>query len=166
MYRVSPLTYIVGGVASTALSGQAVHCSTTEIQVFNPAAGQTCGAYLGPYLTQAPGQLLNPAATSQCQYCTLSSADQFLAMSEISWSQRWRNFGIVWAYIAFNMAMAMALYYAFKVKQWSWANRKKPLRKVFYWLMQAGYYVRALLVGYFETSPSPRLKDGANHQLL
>lgn len=166
MYRVSPLTYIVGGVAATGLHGLPVQCSTSEIQVFDPVTGQTCGAYLQPYLTQALGQLLNPAATSQCQYCTLSNSDQFLAMSEISWSQRWRDFGIVWAYIVFNMIMAMVLYYTFRVKKWSWANRKKPLRKVFYWLMRAGYCVRALLVGYFEKSQSPSGKDAANHHLL
>jgi ABC-type multidrug transport system permease subunit len=162
MYRVSPLTYIVSGVASTGLSGRPVQCSTSEIQVFDPLSGLTCGAYLLPYLTQAPGQLLNPGATSQCQYCPLSTADQFLAMSEISWGTRWRNFGIVWAYIIFNMTMAMALYYTLRVKKWSWANR--PSRLVLYWLMQAGHYARALLVGYFEKSPSG--KDGEHHRLL
>jgi ATP-binding cassette subfamily G (WHITE) protein 2 (PDR) len=164
MYRVSPLTYIVSGVASTGLSGRPVQCSTSEIQVFDPLSGLSCGAYLQPYLTQAPGQLLNPAATSQCQYCPLSNADQFLAMSEISWSTRWRNFGVVWAYIIFNTIMAMILYYIYRVKKWSWANRPKPVRKVLYWLIKAGYYVRALLVGYFENSPSG--KDGEQHRLL
>jgi ATP-binding cassette subfamily G (WHITE) protein 2 (PDR) len=154
MYRVSPLTYIVSGIAATGLHGLPVQCSSSEIQVFNPLSDLTCGAYLQAYLTQAPGQLLNPAAVSQCQYCPLSNADQFLAMSEISWSTRWRNFGIVWAYIVFNMIVAMLFYYIFKVKNWRWANRPKPLRKVFYWLMEAGYYARALLVGYFEKSPA------------
>jgi ABC-type multidrug transport system permease subunit/ABC-type multidrug transport system ATPase subunit len=161
MYRVSPLTYIVSGVASSGLSGRPVQCSTGEIQVFDPSSGLTCGAYLQPYLTQAPGQLLNPGATSQCQYCPLSTADQFLAMSEISWSTRWRNFGIVWAYIIFNTVMTMALYYAFRVKKWSWASRPKVLHWLMHWLMQAGYYARALLVGYFGKSPIG--KDGGHH---
>jgi ATP-binding cassette subfamily G (WHITE) protein 2 (PDR) len=160
MYRVSPLTYIVSGVASGGLSGRPVQCSTSEIQVFDPSSGLTCGAYLQPFLTQAPGQLLNPGATSQCQYCPLSTADQFLAMSEISWSTRWRNFGIVWAYIIFNTVMTMALYYAFRVTKWSWASRPKVL----HWLlMKAGYYVRALLVGYFGKSP---VDKGGEHHLF
>jgi len=127
-------------------------------------SGLTCGAYLQPYLAGAPGQLLNPTATSQCQYCQLSNADQFLASSAISWSTRWRNFGIGWAYVVFNVAMAMVLYYNFRVNNWTWANRRKPLRRVFYWLKEAGYYIRGLLVGYFETTPPE--KERLNQSLF
>lgn len=163
MYRVSPLTYIVDGIAATGLFGRPIQCSTSEIHVFAPPSGQTCGNYLQNYLTQASGQLLNPASTSHCQYCPLSNANQFLAISGISWSTRWRNVGIMWVYIAFNVTMAMALYYAFRVKNWSWASRKRPLLTALYWFQQAGYYTRALLVGYFEKSPTT--KEGANFKL-
>lgn len=123
MYRVSPLTYIVDGIAATGLHGNTVQCSASEIQIFDPPDIMTCGAYLETYLSKALGQLLNPLATKQCQYCPLSNADQMLALSGISWSTRWRNFGIIWAYIVFNIFMAMVLYYAFRVKDWSSTNR-------------------------------------------
>ncbi|KAH7142524.1 ABC-2 type transporter-domain-containing protein [Fusarium sp. MPI-SDFR-AT-0072] len=69
MYRVSPMTYLVGGVAVSGLSGDAIICSQAELAVFQPPAGETCGAYMQPYLEQAaPGTLLNPDATASCSY--------------------------------------------------------------------------------------------------
>lgn len=83
MYRVSPLTYLVAGMTSTGLHGRPIECSPSEMNVFNPPAGQTCGEYLAQYLANAPGQLANPSATQACQYCPLSNADQYLAVSDI-----------------------------------------------------------------------------------
>ena len=118
MYRVSPLTYWVGGIAGTMLHGRQVECSDSESSIFDPPAGQSCQQYLAPYLgAGAPGTLQNPDATSQCRYCALSNADQFLAGSGISWDDRWRNFGIMWAYVVFNLLGAVALYYFFRVRK-------------------------------------------------
>lgn len=83
MYRVSPFTYWVSGIAATQLSGREIVCSATEVSVFDPPAGQSCQQYLAPYLTQAPGRLQNPAAMEACRYCSLSNSDQFLAGSDI-----------------------------------------------------------------------------------
>jgi ABC-type multidrug transport system permease subunit len=122
MYRVSPFTYWVGGIAATELHGRPIECADRETLRFPPPSGQTCGEYMAPYLQQAPGQLQNPQDTVECRYCSLSVADQFLAGSNIYWSERWRNYGIVWAYVVFNFFMAVLLYYVFRVKKW---NRKK-----------------------------------------
>lgn len=126
MYRLSPLTYIVGGIAATGLHGRPVQCSVSELSVFNPPTGQTCGVYLEPYLATAPGQLYNPDATSQCQYCSFSNSDQILSVSQIFWDERWQNFGIVWAYIFFNALMAMFLYFLFRVKKWRGPSNGNP----------------------------------------
>lgn len=117
MYRVSPFTYWIGGIVSTALHGREITCSERETSIFDPPAGETCEEYLRPFLAQAPGKLQNPGDTSQCRYCTLSTADQYLAGSEIYWSQRWRNYGIFWAFIVFNIFMAIVLYYVFRVRK-------------------------------------------------
>ncbi|GIZ45746.1 hypothetical protein CKM354_000889900 [Cercospora kikuchii] len=118
MYRVSPLTYWVGGIVATVLYEHEVHCAPDELSIFDPPPGQTCGEYLEPYLAQVPGQLVNPSAAAGCRYCGLSTADQLLAASEISWTHKWRNFGLVWAYVMFNIAMATLLYYMCRVKRW------------------------------------------------
>jgi ABC-type multidrug transport system permease subunit len=119
MYRVSPFTYWIAGIVSTQLHGREVTCSASETSVFDPPSGQNCGDYLAPYLKMAPGQLQNPNDTSRCRYCSLSNADQFMAGSNIFWSERWRNFGIVWAYVFFNFFIAVLTYYLFRVRKWN-----------------------------------------------
>lgn len=83
MYRVSPLTYLVAGITATGLHGRAIECARAELSVFNPPSGMTCGDYLGSFLQSSPGQLYNPSATQNCQYCQLRNADQYLAASNI-----------------------------------------------------------------------------------
>jgi hypothetical protein len=120
MYRVSPFTYWVAAMAAAMLHGRQVICSDTEISVFQPPSGQTCGAYLEPYLSGgAPGYLQNPQATSDCGYCSIQVADTFLASVGISWSNRWRNFGLVWVYVFFNICVAVFAYWFFRVRTWS-----------------------------------------------
>ncbi|TQN68488.1 ZEB2-regulated ABC transporter 1, partial [Colletotrichum shisoi] len=125
MYRASPFTYWVAGIVGTQLHDRPVTCSATETSVFDPPANQTCGEYLADYLRTAPGQLQNPDATAQCRYCSLSNADQYLAGSNIFYDDRWRNFGIVWAFIVFNIFIAVISYYLVRVKKWNTGASKK-----------------------------------------
>lgn len=124
MYRASPFTYWVGSIAATQMHGREIQCSDTEISIFNPPTGVTCGEYLNEYLTVAPGYLNNPEATESCSYCSLSTADQYLSSVHMTWDERWRNFGIFWVYIVFDVFAAIALYYCFRVKKWNWSFGK------------------------------------------
>ncbi|KAL4861602.1 hypothetical protein BDV12DRAFT_203849 [Aspergillus spectabilis] len=130
MYRVSPFTYWIGGMAGTQVHNRQVVCSTSELSIFNPPSGQTCMQYLQDYATAAGGQILNPDATSDCNYCPLTVADQSLAGSGIYYSQRWRNFGIMWAFITFNIFMAVTMYYLLRVKKWNSASMKESFKKL------------------------------------
>lgn len=123
LYRVSPLTYIVAAITGTALHGRQINCEPDELAVFQPAPDangtpQTCASYLETFLTTAPGRLLNPESMQECEYCPLRNGDQFLASYDVQYSQRWRSFGIVWGFIAFNVCATFALYWLFRVKQW------------------------------------------------
>jgi ATP-binding cassette, subfamily G (WHITE), member 2, PDR len=122
MWRVSPLTYFVQGITGTAMSGRLITCTSDELGVFNPPSNQTCGAYLSPFLSTAPGVLRNPSATANCSYCPLRSTDQFLATRDIYYKNRWRNAGLLWAYIIFNIIATAVFYFAFRVKRWSIAH--------------------------------------------
>ncbi|KAJ9137096.1 Abc transporter [Pleurostoma richardsiae] len=124
MYRVSPFTYWISGVISTQVHDRVITCSSRETSIFDPPPGYTCGQYMDPYLQLAPGRLQNPDATSDCRYCQLSVADQYLASSQIYWSDRWRNFGLLWAYVVFNIFVAILTYYIFRVKRWSLSGFK------------------------------------------
>lgn len=132
MYRVSPLTYLVSALASTGLSGRQVVCAQNELAIMNPPQGLSCGDYLGPYAKVAGGKVYNPDATSLCEYCTMRVADQFLAGSSISYSTRWRDYGIVFAYIVFNIFMAVLLYYLIRVRKGS----GKTMSERFGWVLK------------------------------
>lgn len=97
------------------LSGRQVTCSSTEVSIFDPPAGQTCGDYMAGYVSAAGGVVQNPGATSACRYCSLTNGDQFLAGVSIFYSERWRNFGIIFAFIAFNIFLAVLTYWLFRV---------------------------------------------------
>jgi ATP-binding cassette subfamily G (WHITE) protein 2 (PDR) len=99
-----------------------------------PPSGQTCGAYLQPYASAAGGQIYNPNSTADCQYCPISNADQFLSSVAISYTTRWRDYGIGFAYIVFNIFMAVLLYYLIRVRKSSgksMGEKFAPLLKLF-----------------------------------
>ncbi|PYI12315.1 hypothetical protein BO78DRAFT_465515 [Aspergillus sclerotiicarbonarius CBS 121057] len=118
MYRVSPFTYFVSGITATQLHNRPVNCSDTERSIFNPPLGLFCGEYLYEFLETAPGTLLNPFATRNCEYCPFSVADQFLAQREYRWDQRWMAFGVGWLYVGFNLGVAVLVYYLFWRRGW------------------------------------------------
>lgn len=118
MYRVSPFTYWISAMTSTMLHGRTVSCTSTETTVFNPPSGQTCGEYYSSYLNESgvSGTLQNPLDTTSCRYCSITLADDYLSGSEIYWDDRWRNFGFLWVYIIFNIAVAAGAYWFFRVR--------------------------------------------------
>ena len=153
MYRISPLTYLVDGIAATGMHGRNVTCAANELSRFNPPVGQTCQTYLAAFLKTAPGRLMNPTATTQCEYCPVSTSDQFLSGVAISWDSRWRNYGIGFAYTVFNIAMAVLLYWSFRVAKWDAASIKKGPSKLLARAKSVGYWVRSMLVRHPGTVP-------------
>lgn len=115
MYRLSPFTYLVSGMLSTALSGAEVTCSSIEVLTINPPDKQTCADYLNAFALQTGGYIENPDATSACSYCSMRYTDTFLASVFSSWDDAWRNFGIMWAYLVFNIAVALGIYWLARV---------------------------------------------------
>jgi ATP-binding cassette, subfamily G (WHITE), member 2, PDR len=131
MYRVSPFTYIIGAMLSTGLANHEVKCSELELLQFNPANNQTCGDYMIPYRSLAGGMLYNPDATSGCQFCTLANTNVFLESVDISYDHRWRDVGILWGYIGFNLFAAFFAYWLLRVpKKGTWAKLSDILAKV------------------------------------
>ncbi|KAE8394416.1 ABC-2 type transporter-domain-containing protein [Aspergillus alliaceus] len=131
MYYLSPATYLVSGVMSTSLSGSKVTCATNELLHIRPLKNMTCGEYMSEFISHAGGYLLDSNATGQCEYCTLASTDEYLAGFNIDFKDRWRNFGLLWVYVAFNIFAALGVYYCFraskchKVKKGSRNTREK-----------------------------------------
>ncbi|GEQ67986.1 hypothetical protein JCM33374_g1652 [Metschnikowia sp. JCM 33374] len=110
MYKISPYTYIIQNLVSSIIHGRPVSCSEKEFSVFDPPSGQTCGEYMKGFLEVAPGYLRDADATTNCGYCALSNADQFLASIGIKYSYVWRNIGFFCVYTVFNLCACLLLY--------------------------------------------------------
>lgn len=120
LWRVSPLTYWVAGIVATGSSGKRITCEKEEFSSFDPPPSSTCAEYLQVFFKEmkAPGYLVHPEARVGCEYCPLSSADQFLATKDIYWELRWRNLGLGCVYIVFNVLMAVVFHWAFRLGNW------------------------------------------------
>jgi ABC-type multidrug transport system permease subunit len=68
----------ISGMITSAVSRTAIVCADNELLGFTPSGGQTCDAYMATYISQAGGYLIDPASATTCEYCTLSTTDQFL----------------------------------------------------------------------------------------
>lgn len=87
-----------------------VVCKDKELVHLTPPSGQTCGDYLTSYINASGGYITDPSATDTCSYCSSATTDEFLANNfNIFYSQRWRNFGLMWAYIFFNVSIIALL---------------------------------------------------------
>ncbi|KAJ6535720.1 ABC transporter CDR4 [Mycena capillaripes] len=115
LYRVSPFTYLVGGMLGVGVANTEVICSNIELLTVDPVAGQNCSAYFAPYIQLAGGSVLNPGATSACQFCSISETNVFLAGIGISYENRWRNYGLLWVYIGFNALGTLFFYWLARV---------------------------------------------------
>lgn len=115
MYRVSPFTYLVSAMLSTGVSGTNAVCEPVEFLHFDPPSNMTCEDYMADYISTRGGYLENPSATSDCTFCTISSTDTFLSAVSSHYSDAWRNFGIMWAYIIFNIFAAVFIYWLARV---------------------------------------------------
>lgn len=126
MYRVSPFTYLVEGMLGVGVANTQVTCSDSELLQITAPDGQTCGAYLQQWVSLAGGQIINPDATGSCQFCALDSTNNFLSQFEISYGNRWRDYGLMFAFIFFNIVMAIFLYWLVRVPKKSGKEQATP----------------------------------------
>jgi ATP-binding cassette subfamily G (WHITE) protein 2 (SNQ2) len=127
-YRISPYTYLIGGLVVNSLSGTTVVCDQSELNIFNPPAGQTCQSFAGAFV-EVSGKLSNPDATSMCKYCCYSVGDQYLQTLNMSFDDCWRNFGFMCVYIVFNAALCFAFFYLTKVASFNTMGLAAKFRK-------------------------------------
>lgn len=91
MYYVNPSTYWIGGILAATLDGAPVECAVKETARFDAPPNQTCQDYAGAFAQSAGGYLLNPDASSDCQYCPYSNGNQYLQTLHINADEKWRG---------------------------------------------------------------------------
>jgi ATP-binding cassette subfamily G (WHITE) protein 2 (PDR) len=111
LYRASPLSYWVSAILSTGLANVNVACTDKEFTTFAPPQGQSCGEYMAEYIGRRGGYVLDPEEMGMCSYCKIKDTNVFLAAISSEYDTRWRNFGLIWVYIVFNIVAALSLYW-------------------------------------------------------
>ncbi|KAH7142220.1 ABC-2 type transporter-domain-containing protein [Dactylonectria macrodidyma] len=114
MYRINPFTYIIESFLGTSLGNAPMYCASNEFVRFTAPNGSTCAEYASDFLSKAGGYLADPSATD-CEYCSMSDTNQFLASINISYGHRWRDFGFMWVFSIFNLCMALLFYWLARV---------------------------------------------------
>lgn len=125
MYRVSPFTYLVEGMLSVGIANTHTYCAQNEFLQFSPPPGQTCGEYMQRYISQAGGYLQSNSSTGTCNYCQYDDTNVYLQAVSITYANAWRDFGILWAYILFNIFAAVGLYWLVRVPKGSRKGKKE-----------------------------------------
>ncbi|KAI1468958.1 multidrug resistance protein CDR1 [Daldinia caldariorum] len=118
MYRVSPLTYLIEGLAVAGFAGAGVACSSVEvlnIPLPGESGTQGCGEYLAPFVRSAGGQVLNPLDDLECRYCPLSDVNSILRSFGIDQRNAWRDVGFMVVYVIFNILATFGMYWLVRV---------------------------------------------------
>lgn len=115
IYRLSPFTYLVSGVLATGVANTLVECSDIEILRMQPSKGASCGEWMQEWINATGGYLVNPDATEDCGFCSVRETNVFLKQIGSEYSTRWRNWGFLMVYIAFNVVAALGLYWLARV---------------------------------------------------
>jgi ATP-binding cassette, subfamily G (WHITE), member 2, SNQ2 len=103
LYELVPFTRLVGGMVTTELHGRMVECNPQEYNRFTAPAGQTCGEYMRDFFESGGPGYLRDNVTSACEYCAFRVGDQFYQPFGFEFESRWRDLGILAAFIASNL---------------------------------------------------------------
>ena len=87
----------------TELRDAKVTCDPHEYNNFPIPDGQTCGGYAAKFMETAPGYIRDLNATGSCDYCAYSVGDEFFGPLGLEYDNRWRDLGILIAFIGSNL---------------------------------------------------------------
>jgi ABC-type multidrug transport system ATPase subunit/ABC-type multidrug transport system permease subunit len=110
-YYVSPFTWLVSALMFAGTHNVPVRCAPTEINIFQPPNGTTCGEYAGAFATASFAAIYNPDAMQDCEFCQLTVSDTYLASMNIFFTDRWRNVGLLVVYTVFNIIFFVIGFY-------------------------------------------------------
>ncbi|KAL6303777.1 pleiotropic drug resistance ABC transporter [Sparassis latifolia] len=134
MYHVTPFTYLIEALLTQALGKKPIVCSAAELVTVDPPTGLTCTEYLGRFIAAKGGYVTNGNATSSCRYCAYATADAFLEQSfNMYYKYHWRDFGLFFVYIIFNIVATYACTYVFRIRGQAiigWLKKHLPLNRI------------------------------------
>jgi ATP-binding cassette, subfamily G (WHITE), member 2, SNQ2 len=105
LYELNPLTRLIGGMVVTELHDRPVICEPREYNPFTAPPGQTCGDYMARFFAAGGPGYLESNTSSTCNYCAYRIGDQFYQPLGYEFETRWRDLGILAAFIGSNLVI-------------------------------------------------------------
>ncbi|KAJ5563775.1 hypothetical protein N7513_000017 [Penicillium frequentans] len=111
MYRVSPVTYLMGGMVKAGVANARINCAPIDLlNIPSPSANgsaSSCANYLADHIRTAGSRVLNPntnIAGEDCVFCAVTDTNITLQALGMDVSTRWRDLGIFTVYVVMNIA--------------------------------------------------------------
>ncbi|SPN99046.1 probable ABC transporter [Cephalotrichum gorgonifer] len=103
LYQLDPFTRLISGMVTTELHQLPVRCSPQELNRFTAPDNQTCGEYMKNFFAGGGLGYLTDESASDCEYCAFRVGDEFYHTLAFSFDKRWRDLGILTAFIGSNL---------------------------------------------------------------
>ena len=124
MFQLSPFTWIMEGILGNAVGGARVECDRQqgEMQTIRPPEGMSCGEHMEPF-SYPSGPHAPPGSQGYyvqendgtCSFCLYRYGDDYLSTVRMDAGNKYRDLGIIVAYIAFNTALLFLLFWLFRI---------------------------------------------------
>ncbi|KAJ5658224.1 uncharacterized protein N7484_001873 [Penicillium longicatenatum] len=121
MYRVSPMTYIMGGMIKAGLADTPLNCASIDLlRIPLPTQNGTtvsCGSYLAKYVSMAGGRVLNAETAvsgEDCLFCAVTDTNTTLQGMHIDVRTRWRDLGLLAVFVVVNIFGVFFFYWVTK----------------------------------------------------
>ncbi|KAL2810856.1 ABC-2 type transporter-domain-containing protein [Aspergillus granulosus] len=130
MYWLTPFHYLLEAFLGVLVHRIPVECVEREEARFSlPPGASSCQDYAGGFTSQAPGYVTD-VGRGMCAYCLYSDGDEFASSFNVYYSNKWRNYGIFWAFIMFNFAAVFFFSWLYlhginDMKRWFSARKAK-----------------------------------------
>ncbi|KAJ5589564.1 hypothetical protein N7537_012242 [Penicillium hordei] len=115
-----PMRYYFGATISSVLHKVEAVCKKTDLAIFDPPSGQTCGEYMHNYILSNPGYLEDPTATSLCEYCPYSNGDNYAQTMAFYYEGRWRDWAVFLGFCLTNFALIFFVSWVTRVQIRRW----------------------------------------------
>ncbi|KAL8714283.1 MAG: hypothetical protein Q9225_006605 [Loekoesia sp. 1 TL-2023] len=123
MYYLTPFRYILDGFLGAAVHNRPVRCESSELARFSAPPGQTCESYTQQFVAMAGGYV-QTGANGICEFCQYSNGDEFAMGFNVKYSNRWMDYGVVFAFCGFNFFVVF-------VASWLYLGGTKSVKKLF-----------------------------------
>ncbi|KAL3478070.1 ABC-2 type transporter-domain-containing protein [Aspergillus californicus] len=133
MYWLTPFHYLLEAFLGVLVHQIPMECVEREEAFFSlPPGESSCQAYAGTFVEQASGYVRD-SGNGMCAYCLYEDGDQYATSFNVYYSNKWRDYGIFWAFVMFNFIAVFFFSWLYlhgvrDMKRWLSARKMKKVK--------------------------------------